>query len=92
MTGSMRYGVWSKLYRNSRESTWVEYKSVVRNCIRRFDDQDGHLQRMGGWKTPKMLERYAHLNVEHLSPYADNSSMDRTKSGTVESEAELEAV
>jgi hypothetical protein len=45
---------------------------------------------MGGWKILKMVDRYAHLNVEHLSPYAGNSSIDRTKSGTVEKHVELE--
>lgn len=29
------------------------------------------LQEMGGWRTPAMVQRYAHLNTEHLLPYAE---------------------
>jgi integrase len=27
---------------------------------------DAHLQQLGGWKTPSMVRRYAHLRIEHL--------------------------
>ena len=30
------------------------------------------LQELGGWSEIKMVQRYAHLAPEHLSPYADN--------------------
>jgi len=26
---------------------------------------------MGKWKSDKMVDRYAHLNVEHLRPHSD---------------------
>lgn len=29
------------------------------------------LQEMGGWESPEMARRYAHLTAEHLAPYAD---------------------
>jgi integrase len=29
------------------------------------------LQEMGGWESPEMVRRYAHLAAEHLAPYAD---------------------
>lgn len=35
------------------------------------------LQELGGWQTPDMVRRYAHLNVEHLAVYADRMSQER---------------
>jgi integrase len=29
------------------------------------------LQELGGWESPLMVRRYAHLSAEHLAPYAD---------------------
>lgn len=29
------------------------------------------LQELGGWESPEMVRRYAHLSAEHLAPYAD---------------------
>ena len=29
------------------------------------------LQELGGWESPEMVRRYAHLSSEHLAPYAD---------------------
>ena len=29
------------------------------------------LQELGGWESPSMVRRYAHLTAEHLAPYAD---------------------
>ncbi len=31
------------------------------------------LQELGGWETAKMVRRYAHLNAEHVAPYAMNT-------------------
>jgi integrase len=28
-------------------------------------------QELGGWESPEMVRRYAHLAAEHLAPYAD---------------------
>ena len=30
------------------------------------------LQELGGWESPEMVRRYAHLTAEHLTPFADN--------------------
>lgn len=30
------------------------------------------LQELGGWSDIRMVQRYAHLSSEHLSPYADS--------------------
>ena len=53
------------------------------------------LQELGGWETAKMVRRYAHLNAEHVAPYAVNtevhgagpSSGFSRHSGSVSSEA-----
>ncbi|MDP2156048.1 MAG: tyrosine-type recombinase/integrase, partial [Sulfuricella sp.] len=29
------------------------------------------LQELGGWESPEMVRKYAHLACEHLAPYAD---------------------
>ncbi|OFZ67423.1 MAG: hypothetical protein A2V79_05905 [Betaproteobacteria bacterium RBG_16_56_24] len=29
------------------------------------------LQELGGWSTPEMVQKYAHLSADHLAPYAD---------------------
>lgn len=28
------------------------------------------LQELGGWESPEMVRRYAHLSAEHLAPFA----------------------
>jgi integrase len=33
------------------------------------------LQELGGWETPAMVRRYAHLPAEHLAPYAGNAKV-----------------
>ena len=29
------------------------------------------LQELGGWESPEMVRRYAHMSADHLAPYAD---------------------
>ena len=29
------------------------------------------LQELGGWESPEMVRRYAHLSAGHLAPYAE---------------------
>lgn len=41
------------------------------------------LQELGGWETPAMVRRYAHLTVEHLAPYAERLSSLRVVEGGV---------
>jgi integrase len=33
------------------------------------------IQALGGWASPKMVERYAHLSSEHLKQYAAHSKL-----------------
>jgi len=40
------------------------------------------LQELGGWETPLMVRRYAHLSAEHLAPYAEKISRPRVVPGT----------
>ena len=36
------------------------------------------LQELGGWESPEMVRRYAHLSADHLAPYADRLMSLRT--------------
>lgn len=44
------------------------------------------LQELGGWESPEMVRRYAHLSADHLAPYADRlcalRSVDVPSNGT----------
>jgi integrase len=40
------------------------------------------LQEMGGWSSPLMVQRYAHLSIEHLAAYADNTGGRTSAHGT----------
>jgi hypothetical protein len=44
--------------------TWVSWH--VQNGTPLFA-----LQELGGWESPEMVRRYAHLSADHLAPYAD---------------------
>lgn len=39
------------------------------------------LQELGGWESPEMVRRYAHLAAEHLAPYAEKLSTLRAVEG-----------
>lgn len=39
------------------------------------------LQELGGWESPEMVRRYAHLSADHLAPYADRLCSLRVVSG-----------
>jgi integrase len=39
------------------------------------------LQELGGWESPEMVRRYAHLSADHLAPYADGLSRLRADEG-----------
>ena len=45
------------------------------------------LQELGGWSTPEMVQKYAHLSSEHLAQWVDRrpviSSVDSLKSDTL---------
>ena len=40
------------------------------------------LQELGGWESPEMVRRYAHLSADHLAPYADRLCSLRVVSGS----------
>ena len=44
--------------------TWASWR--VQNGTSSYS-----LQELGGWESPKMVRRYAHLSAEHLALYAD---------------------
>jgi integrase len=47
----------------------------LRHCWASWHVQKGTplfaLQELGGWQSPEMVRRYAHLAADHLAPYAD---------------------
>ena len=55
------------------------------------------LQELGGWETAKMVRRYAHLNAEHVAPFAANTEVSGVgstigfsrHSGSVSSEVQV---
>jgi integrase len=51
----------------------------LRRCWASWHVQDGTplhvLQELGGWETPAMVRRYAHLAVGHLAPYAGKAGV-----------------
>jgi integrase len=44
--------------------TWASWHvQTARRC--------SHCRSWGGWESPEMVRRYAHLSTDHLTPYAD---------------------
>ena len=52
------------------------YAGMTCGTLARWHAQNGTplfaLQELGGWESPQMVRRYAHLSAEHLAPYARN--------------------
>ena len=42
------------------------------------------IQELGGWKDGKMVQRYGHLNVDHLRQFAEKIEATRPPETTVE--------
>lgn len=42
------------------------------------------LQELGGWESPEMVRRYAHLSASHLAPYANQLNPLRTISNAID--------
>ena len=40
------------------------------------------LQELGGWESPEMVRRYAHLSADHLADYAERLARPRVVQGT----------
>ena len=54
----------------------------LRHCWASWHVQNGTplfaLQELGGWQSPEMVRRYAHLAADHLAPYAERLCAVRT--------------
>ena len=64
----------------------------LRDCSASWHVRNGTPQELGGWETPAMVRRYAHLAAQHLPPYADRAGIMGHKIGhspkTPENEAD----
>lgn len=49
---------------------WHDLRHTWATWLRQLGTPTHELQRMGGWKTPLMVERYAHIAPDHLSASA----------------------
>lgn len=50
-------------------------KAAWRKACKRAGVPAYAIQSLGGWASPKMVERYAHLSPEHLKQYAAYSKL-----------------
>ena len=50
------------------------------------------LQELGGWESPEMVRRHAHLSAEHLAPYADRLCALRVVDGSADGTFTAQAV
>jgi integrase len=76
--GQKLYGVPSKLWSKAVELAglsnfhWHDLRHTWASLLRQSGKVDlSLLQELGGWKSEKMVQRYAHLSVEHLSSSAE---------------------
>ncbi len=49
---------------------WHDLRHTWASLLRQNGVNLSDLREMGGWETPQMVQRYAHLNVEHLASKA----------------------
>lgn len=49
---------------------WHDLRHTWASWLRQSGVDLATIQEMGGWKDPKMTQRYAHLEVAHLAPHA----------------------
>jgi integrase len=76
--GQRIYGVPSNVWNKAVEVAgldnfhWHDLRHTWASLLRQSGKVDlSLLQELGGWKSAKMVQRYAHLSVEHLSSSAD---------------------
>ena len=50
---------------------WHDLRHTWASWLRQRGVPKSDIKEMGKWKSDKMVERYAHLNVEHLRPHSD---------------------
>jgi len=70
----------------------------LRHCWASWHVQNGTplfaLQELGGWESPEMVQRYAHLAADHLAPYAERlcgaRAVEAASNGTNSSQREEE--
>lgn len=49
---------------------WHDLRHTWASLMRQFGVSLSDLRELGGWESHQMVDRYAHLNVEHLAPKA----------------------
>jgi integrase len=50
---------------------WHDLRHTWASWLRQQGVPTSDIKEMGKWKSDKMVDRYAHLNVEHLRPHSD---------------------
>ena len=66
---------------------WHDLRHTWASLMRQAGVGLDNLQELGGWKSREMVQRYAHLNVDHLAPFA--SVIDGVLDGPKHSAARL---
>lgn len=64
--------VWAKAVRQAglEDVRWHDLRHTWASLLRQAGVGLDDLQELGGWESRLMVQRYAHLNVEHLTPIA----------------------
>lgn len=78
--------LWSKAVTDAGlvDVRWHDLRHTWASLLRQSGVELADLQEMGGWESPLMVQRYAHLNVEHLqSKAAKMDGLLTNKSPTV---------
>lgn len=75
--------IWSRALAKAglRDLRWHDLRHTWASILRQSGVPIDVLKEMGGWKDARMVERYAHLDVSHLSQHA--SVMDSAFAGAV---------
>lgn len=76
--------VWSKACEKAGLTNlrWHDLRHTWASILRQNQVPTNVIQELGGWKDPRMVARYAHLDVSHLSQYAN--VFDEAFSGAVD--------
>jgi len=63
---------------------WHDLRHTWASLLRQSGVELSELQELGGWESPIMVQRYAHLNVEHLAVHAKKMDGLLTPRATVQ--------
>lgn len=63
---------------------WHDLRHTWASLLRQSGVELSELQELGGWESPIMVQRYAHLNVEHLAVHANKMDGLLKPRGTVQ--------